>query len=88
MHIKKTITGLDWTADDWELYEGAGRHVVAEGMNNRLMDLLNSGVDPDQVYSDMLIHMGSIVPDFGQYDTEPRAKVRWVIRKFYPQWDD
>ena len=66
------VTGLDYDADRWELYQMGGAAEAAAALNNSFMTAVNAGKDRDGVEAAVWQTMDKY-SKFGAWDTEPRG---------------
>jgi len=66
------VTGLDYDADRWELYQMGGAAEAAAALNNSFMTAVNAGKDRNEVEDAMWKTMDKY-SKFGAFDTEPRG---------------
>ena len=82
--IKSTIT-LNLSADDWQLYNIAGRERVAQELNRELEERLNKATTRSE------FHYGDLLSKHSQYgasDSEGFAMVEHILNKVYPEgWE-
>jgi hypothetical protein len=81
---------LDYTADEWELYDVYGRDCAAREINKRIEATLNAHPDPEQRTIAERVCLG-VLDDwklYGATDTEGRATLRFIFDKFYRQSEE
>lgn len=76
------VTGLDYDADRWELYQMGGVANVAAALNNSFMTAVNAGKDRDEVESAVWKTMDKY-SKFGAWDTEPRGVLDDLIDEVF-----
>jgi len=86
LQITSTIK-LDYTADDWALYDLFGRQYAAREINKRIEAALNAHPNPEQQVIALRVCL-SVLADwklYGAADTEGYHALQGIFDKFYGQ---
>jgi hypothetical protein len=82
MNLSKRVD-IKLTPNDWELYTSQPEvERVAEYLNERFNDYVNSGWDRKLVEQSMLTHM-KLYRGWGAYDTEPLCVLATLLDEVY-----
>ena len=82
--IRRTIAA-DFTADQWELFDGAGRDEGAAKLNAALVAAVNAeGSTPGTVYAAMGVVQEELA-NLGAGDSEPQGIIDMVVDKVFDE---
>ena len=76
------IAEIDFTADDWELFDHPGANHVAAELNTELKRCVNSGMtrgETERAMHDVMTRAA----DWGARDSEPQYFLESLLRRIY-----
>ena len=81
---------LDYTADEWELYDVYGRDCAAREINKRIEAALNAHPDPEQQVIALRVCLSGLADwtVYGAEDTEGWNALQCIFDKFYGQSEE
>jgi hypothetical protein len=74
---------IDYTADQWELYDHPDSVVAAQALNRVFVELVDVGYGRDQVMMGMEVVM-RLWAHVGALDSEPYRTLQYLLDKTFP----
>jgi hypothetical protein len=74
---------LEFTADDWQLYDTRGREVAAENLNRRIESIINSAFEPRETKYQSCTTALDRWSHYGAADSEGWHMLDFIFRTVY-----